>query len=699
MGRNTCHIPAMDYFITKDRAQEFDIKDEILDPQMSKCATDIMTEDWSSSADNFFDSIFPMDADLLRDFDDTKGLESLDDISARIKREAEEYEISPYLKTDLTSMITQDATTPFKNVQISSSSSDSGLSSDNLDLEMSPDYEPLSPAMSSPGPSISERGEKNSPVRYLVPNLDNCSVQFVENKKINPKPKVIVQKVPQMVTMNKANVQQTGLQLSNGKELKVVKLLPHVFTQANNKKVTIQLKNSQTGAKIQAKPGTLYINKGNVAEVKKLVRVQNGSNPRSILLPMSLQETNDLKGIKIINSTSFQKQKSNGTNEINNYIQQLRREPNNNNLQISNETIIEDCLSDHTSDAESFIFEEIQSESYDTEMTEKTEETDASYPKLMLTSDEKRLLAKEGISLPTHYPLTKHEERELKRIRRKIRNKISAQDSRKRKKEYVDGLEERVKQCTEENQTLLKRIKLLQSQNQNLVSQMKKLQTLLSKGTNKTAQPTTCLMVLLLSLALVAAPNLKLGQNAKDTELAEAVQETILQNRRNLLFNMKEQNNDLEEDVNDFPLSNEMNVERDYLQELESCKGNDSNGEPLCKKIKADFDSENQNWYNVNDIHEIQRKSQLLFSDVAKTFQETMKSAQTSGFNINTEMLESLESLLDKDVLDMLTPKGTGLYDLNLDNEKSLLEVNPRQLYTEKVEKQNETDLHNVKKY
>lgn len=80
---------------------------------------------------------------------------------------------------------------------------------------------------------------------------------------------------------------------------------------------------------------------------------------------------------------------------------------------------------------------------------------------------------------------------------------------------------------------------------------MKKLQTLLTKTTGKTAQPATCLMILLLSMALVAVPNLNLkldnkgGISAKD--LATAFGESQ-QTRRNLLFDLKSELEDLEPD-------------------------------------------------------------------------------------------------------------------------------------------------------
>ncbi|XP_023380044.1 cyclic AMP-responsive element-binding protein 3-like protein 3 [Pteropus vampyrus] len=84
---------------------------------------------------------------------------------------------------------------------------------------------------------------------------------------------------------------------------------------------------------------------------------------------------------------------------------------------------------------------------------------------LVLTEDEKKLLAKEGITLPTQLPLTKYEERVLKRIRRKIRNKQSAQESRKKKKEYIDGLETRMSACTAQNQELQRKVLHLEKQN------------------------------------------------------------------------------------------------------------------------------------------------------------------------------------------------------------------------------------------
>ena len=227
--------------------------------------------------------------------------------------------------------------------------------------------------------------------------------------------------------------------------------------------------------------------------IRQLIRVtpMGSGNPRSILLPVSLKDMKEVRTIKIINASQARNLKGfkiNQANIINKPVQMTIKQ--------------EDSSSEKGCNS-----------------SDEVSETDSPYPRLKLNAEEKRLLQKEGITLPTHYPLTKHEERELKRIRRKIRNKISAQDSRKRKKEYVDGLEDRVKQCTEENMTLLKRIKALQSQNQSLAGQLKRLQALLQKG-NKSAQPATCLMVLLLSLALVAVPNFR-PHSSSNNELAQ----------------------------------------------------------------------------------------------------------------------------------------------------------------------------------
>ncbi|XP_067254779.1 cyclic AMP-responsive element-binding protein 3-like protein 3-A [Chanodichthys erythropterus] len=138
-----------------------------------------------------------------------------------------------------------------------------------------------------------------------------------------------------------------------------------------------------------------------------------------------------------------------------------------------------------------------------------TKVSQQSYQALLLTEDEKRLLAKEGVTLPNQFPLTKYEEKILKKIRRKIRNKQSAQESRKKKKEYIDGLESRMAACSAHNQELQRKVFQLEKCNISLMEQLRRLQAMVMNGSNKPAQTGTCILVLLLSFTLILLPSLK----------------------------------------------------------------------------------------------------------------------------------------------------------------------------------------------
>ena len=95
---------------------------------------------------------------------------------------------------------------------------------------------------------------------------------------------------------------------------------------------------------------------------------------------------------------------------------------------------------------------------------------------LNLTDEERRLLKEEDVELPEDLPLTKAEERVLKKVRRKIRNKRSAMESRRRKKEHFSHVEEELSKSQEHNDELKKRVAFLERQNMNLMTQLRRLQ-------------------------------------------------------------------------------------------------------------------------------------------------------------------------------------------------------------------------------
>ncbi|XP_013169907.1 PREDICTED: uncharacterized protein LOC106119457 isoform X2 [Papilio xuthus] len=411
---------------------------------------------------------------------------------------------------------------------LSSSGSDSGLSSDHAELdfeqelspyliqnnaEEQPALEPMSPENSqdviiqdgndsSSNESIEIHEDAIDMVHFeqnVVPGFINKS-PFQSPGKGNRKRRL--SHTPQVPIKPKVQKPAVSIPVNVQKPQLVVKAQPQKPLKVTN----IQVINQQP-TKVYSKPVE------SVAPQRRVIRVAPmAGNPRSILLPVTIKDMKDLKSIKIINASDL-KNASNIKLAAANLLSQRKLQ----DLKVESRRDYEyEHGSNHCAKSKISSSDDSGSDRSDDDddpKESKLPDGKNGYPRLVLTAEERRLLAKEGISLPTSYPLTKQEERELKRIRRKIRNKISAQDSRKRKKEYVDGLEDRVKQCTAENQTLMRRIKLLQSQNQTLSAQLKRLQSVLTgvstNTSSKTAQPATCLLVLLLSVALVALPSVR----------------------------------------------------------------------------------------------------------------------------------------------------------------------------------------------
>ncbi|XP_042258479.1 cyclic AMP-responsive element-binding protein 3-like protein 2 isoform X2 [Thunnus maccoyii] len=126
---------------------------------------------------------------------------------------------------------------------------------------------------------------------------------------------------------------------------------------------------------------------------------------------------------------------------------------------------------------------------------------------LILTEEERRTLVAEGYPVPTKLPLTKAEEKALKKIRRKIKNKISAQESRRKKKEYMDALEKKVETCSNENSELRRKVETLECTNKSLLQQLQSLQAVVAGKVPKSCrvagtQTSSCLMVVVLCFSL-----------------------------------------------------------------------------------------------------------------------------------------------------------------------------------------------------
>jgi septal ring factor EnvC (AmiA/AmiB activator) len=119
-----------------------------------------------------------------------------------------------------------------------------------------------------------------------------------------------------------------------------------------------------------------------------------------------------------------------------------------------------------------------------------------------LNIEDRLLFAEHGIHLDENCVLTPALESELRKLRRKIKNKLSAKDCRRRRKAYVCDLEDKhddlntqVAMLRQQNAQLLQRLELMQHQNPQPQQQQQQQQQQLSQQLHVSSDSTNNICV------------------------------------------------------------------------------------------------------------------------------------------------------------------------------------------------------------
>lgn len=127
-----------------------------------------------------------------------------------------------------------------------------------------------------------------------------------------------------------------------------------------------------------------------------------------------------------------------------------------------------------------------------------------------LTDKEREILLNQGLDLAA--PLTKQHEKKIRQERRKIRNKESAKESRRKKAEYMAGLEKRAEETTQ----LKQRCDRLESENVSLVQKLVQLQAYIVDMTRTLPGSTSLpLFMLLATFCFAFTPSVLSGPDGR----------------------------------------------------------------------------------------------------------------------------------------------------------------------------------------